>query len=108
MAGFGELSINYTELENLAHQLGNAGNMLEAQFNQLKGQMQSLQNDGWSSEAGNLLQNRFNALVNKFQNNYLVAIDNYKTVLIAVAHRYRDAEAAQLQGVQNLNNLGLQ
>jgi len=107
MAGFGELNIDYNRLEELAHQLGNEGNMLQGRFDQLKGQMQSLQNDGWSSEAGNLLQERFNLLVAKFQNNYLVAIDEYKNVLIAVANRYRQAEADQLQGVRNLNNLGL-
>ena len=106
MATFGNIDIQPAELRGLAKQIENQRTNLNNYFESINRQMMSLENEGWKSEAGRALRERFTTLRNFYNQKYPPAMESYIQFLNNTATEYEQEEHRRLQEVGSLTNMG--
>ena len=98
----GNIDIQPAELRNLATQIEQQRNDLTARFDDIQKQMTNLQNDGWKSQSGEDLRNKFGTLRKFYDSKYPPAMNSYMTFLNKTADDYEAAETKRKQDVEKL------
>lgn len=104
--GVGDIEIRPEELNSMANQIISRKNELDNAFQSIANQMRSLESNGWDSDAGNRLRERFNSLTAYYNANYPPAMDNYVRFLNNVAESYKAGDIRFKTEVENLSNMG--
>jgi uncharacterized protein YukE len=106
MSALGNIDIQPGELRGLAQSIEQQRNNLNTQFNSIAARMNSLEQEGWRSESGRALRERFSKLRGFYENKYPPAMNSYVQFLNQTAADYEQTEAQRLQDVANLSNMG--
>jgi WXG100 family type VII secretion target len=104
MSELGNINIKPEELRNLANTIANIESNLNQHFQDIWQRMLTLNQDGWSSQAGNDLRDRFQSLHNSYMNVYPPAMQQYIQFLNNSATEYENEEAARAAAAANLAN----
>lgn len=105
MSTFGNINIQPAELRGMAQQIATQRSNLTNYVNSVASQMQSLENEGWSSESGRALRESFQRDQRFYEQKYPPAMENYIRFLNNTANEYEEAERRRMQDVESLTNM---
>jgi WXG100 family type VII secretion target len=86
------IKISLNEVQSTANQIRSLNQNLSARLDEIKNEMNALQNT-WNSDASNTIRSNFNALQPKFEN-FREIVNSYSTFLDQTVNAYNAAEDA--------------
>ena len=106
MSETGNIDIQPAELRNIAGRIKTQKDNLSGYFEAIAMAMKNLENEGWKSDSGRALQEKFNRLRNFYNDKYPPAMQDYINYLNKTADAYEARERAAKQDVDGLSNMG--
>jgi uncharacterized protein YukE len=104
MSDFGHISIKAGDLKGLAEKIEQVKRDLSGRFDDIKTQMNSLEQDGWSSESGRALRQKFTTLHTKYHQQYPPSMDAYIRFLNDTADTYERNEQDRMREVESMKD----
>ena len=104
MSQIGNIDIKPAELRSLASNIGRQRDALTSQFEQMRARMTSLEREGWDSESGRELRQKFDRLFADYQRKYPPAMNNYMSFLNQTAENYESEERSRRSDVDTMRD----
>ena len=106
MSDIGNIDIQPAELRAIAGRIETQKTNLTSYFEAIALAMKSLEDEGWKSDSGRELQNKFNRLRNFYNDKYPPAMQEYINYLKKTADEYEAMDRDFKRDVDSIKNVG--
>ena len=106
MAQVGNIHIQPEELKTLANKIKDQRRGLDSYFVAVDQEIKGLKNQGWDSQSGDALRERFEKLRRFYEQKYPPAMEDYIQFLERSSEDYAKQERDRMAEVNNLSNMG--